>query len=229
MSHKLKDVIRNVSIDCVIFGFEKASLEILLVKRARKPHQGRWALPGGFIKKEELVDAAANRILFETTGINNIYLEEIAVFDGVDRFPYWRVFTIGHFALVSPENYSLSAGVDTTEVKWVKIDELPKLPFDHQKIIDVALTKLRTRVRYRPIGFELLPEKFTLPQLQKLYEAILGKNLDKRNFRKKINKVDLIRKLKEKESNSKTRAAYLYKFDKHNYNKLKERGFIFEL
>lgn len=229
MSHKLKDVIRNVSIDCVIFGFERNALEILLIKRARKPNQGKWALPGGFIKKEELVDAAANRILFETTGINNIYLEEIAVFDGVDRYPDWRVFTIGHFALISPENYSLSTGIDTTEVRWFKIDELPKLPFDHQKIIDVALTKLRSRVRLRPIGFELLPEKFTLPQLQKLYEAILGKNLDKRNFRKKIGKVDLIRKLKEKEPTSKTRAAYLYKFDKHNYNKLKEKGFIFEL
>ncbi len=229
MSHKLKDVIRNVSIDCVIFGFENNSLEILLVKRARNPHQGKWALPGGFIKKEELVDTAANRILFDTTGINNIYLEEIAVFDGLNRYPLWRVFTIGHFALISPENYSISTGIDTTEVKWFKIDNLPKLPFDHHKIIEVALSKLRTRVRYRPIGFELLPEKFTLPQLQKLYEAILGKNLDKRNFRKKINKVDLIRKLKEKETNNKTRAAYLYKFDKNNYNKLKEKGFIFEL
>ncbi|MEW6652773.1 MAG: NUDIX domain-containing protein [Bacteroidota bacterium] len=229
MSHKLKDVIRNVSIDCVIFGFEKNTLEILLVKRARQPHQGKWALPGGFIKKRELIDDAANRILFETTGINNIYLEEIAVFDGVDRYPYWRVFTIGHFALISTENYSLSTGIDTTEVKWFRIDELPKLHFDHNKIIEVALTKLRTRVRYRPIGFELLPDKFTLPQLQKLYEAILGKNLDKRNFRKKISRVDLIRKLKEKEIKSKTRAAYLYKFDKHNYNKLKEKGFIFEL
>jgi len=229
MSHKLKDVIRNVSIDCVIFGFEKNVLEILLVKRARKPNQGKWALPGGFIKKEELVDVAANRILLETTGINNIYLEEIAVFDGVKRYPYWRVFTIGHFALISPENYSITAGVDTTEVKWFKIDELPKLPFDHHEIIDVALTKLRTRVRYRPIGFELLPDKFSLPQLQKLYEAILGKNLDKRNFRKKISKMDLIRKLKEKEVTSKARAAYLYKFDKHNYSKLKEKGFIFEI
>lgn len=229
MSHRIKDIIKNLSIDCVIFGFEKSNLEILLIKRARHPFQGRWALPGGFIKKGELVEHAANRILSETTGLQKIYMEEVAVFDEVDRFPLWRVFTIGHFALIRPEDYMLSTGIDTTEVKWFKIEDIPELPFDHQRILDVALQKLRTRVRYRPIGFELLPGKFTLPQLQRLYEEILGKKLDKRNFRKKINKMNLLKKLKEKEKNNKRRAAYLYKFDKNNYNKLKEKGFIFEL
>ncbi|MGD1007351.1 MAG: NUDIX domain-containing protein [Ignavibacteriaceae bacterium] len=229
MSHILKEVIRNISIDCVIFGFEQSVLEILLIKRAGNPHKGIWALPGGFVKKEELIEDAAKRILEVTTGVSNIYLEEVAVFDRIDRFPLWRVFTIGHFALISPEHYKLSTGIDSTEVKWFKISKLPELHFDHKHIIEVALSKLRSRVRYKPIGFELLPGKFTLPQLQTLYEVILGKKLDKRNFRKKIMKMNLLKRLKEKDQNNIRRAAYLYKFDKHNYDKLKDNGFIFEL
>ncbi|MEW6195919.1 MAG: NUDIX domain-containing protein [Bacteroidota bacterium] len=228
MSHILKDVIRNLSVDCVIFGFENNSLEILLIKRARKPSVGKWALPGGFIKKEELVDDAANRILQETTGIRNIYMEEVAIFDKVDRYPKWRVFTLGYFALISPEKYFISTGVDTKEVKWFKIDELPKLPFDHEEILNTSLEKLRTRVRYRPIGFELLPKKFTLPQLQKLYEVVLGKKLDKRNFRKKISGMNLLINTNEIDIKNKRKAA-LYMFDKKNYNRLKREGFIFEL
>ncbi|MDR3626676.1 MAG: NUDIX domain-containing protein [Ignavibacteriaceae bacterium] len=229
MSHILKEVIKNISIDCAVFGFEQSVFEILLIKRARNPNKGSWALPGGFIKKEELVEDAAKRILEVTTGVSDIYLEEVAVFDEVNRFPLWRVFTIGHFALISPEHYKLTTGIDSTEVKWFRLDELPDLPFDHKHIIDVALSKLRSRVRYKPIGFELLPEKFTLPQLQALYEVILGKKLDKRNFRKKIMKMNLLKQLKEKDKNNVRRAAYLYKFDKYNYNKLKDNGFIFEL
>lgn len=229
MSHILKEIIKNISIDCVIFGFEKQCLEVLLVKRAINPSKGQWALPGGFIKKSELIEHATERILYETTGVKGIYLEEVAIFDKVHRYPTWRVFTIAHFALVSPEFYSLTPGVDTTAVKWFKLNELPRLPFDHKDIIELSLSKLRTRVMYRPIGFELLPEKFTLPQLQKLYEVILGKKLDKRNFRKKLLNMNLLKKLKEKEEGNKTRAAHLYKFDKNNYNKLKNKGFIFEL
>ncbi|MGA7721449.1 MAG: NUDIX domain-containing protein [Ignavibacteriaceae bacterium] len=229
MSHILKEVIKNISIDCVVFGFEQSVLEILLIKRAGNPHKGNWALPGGFIKKEEFIEDAAKRILKVTTGISNIYLEEVAVFDQIDRFPLWRVFTIGHFALISPEHYKLTTGIDSTDVKWFEVSKLPELHFDHKHIIEVALHKLRSSVRYKPIGFELLPEKFTLPQLQTLYEVILGKKLDKRNFRKKIMKMDLLKRLKEKDQNNIRRAAYLYKFDKHNYNKLKDNGFIFEL
>ncbi len=229
MSHILKEIIKNLSIDCVIFGFEKSRLEILLIKRARNPAKARWALPGGFIKKEELVEDSVKRILKATTGLQNIYLEEIKVFDELDRFPLWRVFTIGYFALISPERYKLTTGIDTTEVKWFPLADLPELPFDHKKIIDAALNKLRNRVKHGPIGFELLPLKFTLPQLQNLYETILDKKVDKRNFRKKIMNMYLIRRLKEKDKYNIKRAAYLYKFDVKNYNKFKERGFIFEL
>ncbi len=229
MSHILKDVIKNISIDCVIFGFENTSLEVLLIKRAIKPEKGKWALPGGFVKKDELIRNAAQRILEETTGVKNIYLEEITIFDDINRYPLRRVFTIGYFALVKPEHYKLSTGIDTSEVKWVKLTELPELPFDHNQIVRVALEKLRTRIRYRPIGFELLPEKFTLPQLQTLYEVILGKKLDKRNFRKKLMNMNLLKKLKTTSTNGKRRPAFLYKFDKKNYERLKEKGFIFEL
>jgi ADP-ribose pyrophosphatase YjhB (NUDIX family) len=229
MSHILKDIIKNLSIDCVIFGFEKESLEVLLIKRAINPFKGKWALPGGFILKEENVEGAAQRILKVTTGVEDVYLEEVGVFDGINRYPFWRVFTIAHFALVSPENYFLKPGVDTSAVQWFKLSELPDLPFDHNEILQASLSKLRTRVRYRPIGFELLPEKFTLPKLQKLYEVILGKKLDKRNFRKKLMKMNLLKKLKEKDNENIRRAAFLYRFDKHSYNKLKEKGFIFEL
>ena len=229
MSHILKEIIRNLSIDCVIFGFEKSDLEILLIKRAISPQKGEWALPGGFIKKNELIENATKRILKETTGLDNIYLEEVAVFDKIDRFPVRRVFSIGHFALISPENYRLSTGVDTIEVKWFSLNKLPALPFDHANIIDVALSKLRSRIKYKPIGFELLPTKFTLPQLQNLYEVVAGKKLDKRNFRKKIMKMGLIEKLKEKDINNKKRAAFLYKFDQNNYEKSKKNGFIFEI
>jgi 8-oxo-dGTP diphosphatase len=229
MSHILKNVIKNLSIDCVIFGFEKSRLEVLLTKRAVNPAKGQWALPGGFITKQERLEHATERILYTTTGVRNIYLEEISVFDDVKRYPYWRVFTIGYFALISPEHYALTPGIDSMEVRWFGIHELPQLPFDHYDILHTALKKLRTRVRYRPIGFELLPKKFTLPQLQRLYEVILNRHLDKRNFRKKLAAMNLLKKLKEKDRNSKRRAAFLYQFDKKRYNTLKEKGFIFEL
>lgn len=229
MSHRLEEVIENLSIDCTIFGFERSCLEILLIKRAIEPCQGMWALPGGFIKQGERVEHAALRILEDTTGVKDIYLEEVGVFDELNRYPLRRVISIAYFALISPENYLLTPGNDTYEVKWFKLDELPDLPFDHKEIINGALEKLRKRVRTKPLGFELLPEKFSLPQLQRLYEEILGKTLDKRNFRKKLMKMDLLIKLTEKETNNKKRAAVLYSFDNETYNRLKDNGFMFEL
>ncbi|MBN1302392.1 MAG: NUDIX hydrolase [Melioribacteraceae bacterium] len=230
MPHWLKGVIKNVSTDCVIFGFENSSLEILLYKRAQNPSKGKWALPGGFLKQGELIEEAARRILKDTTGVSDIYLEAVGVFDDLDRFPSWRVFTIGYYALVSPHNYKLIiSGTYTIETKWFRLDELPELAWDHKHILDIALQKLRYRVLHQPVGFELLNKKFTLPQLQNLYEVILARQLDKRNFRKKIIGMNLLKKLNEKDSNNKRRAAYLYKFDEETYRKLLERGFTFEL
>ena len=229
MSHVMKDVITNLSIDCVVFGFERARLEVLLIQRAVSPCKGMWALPGGFVKHEERLMPAADRILQATTGVEGVYLEEVGVFDRLDRYPTWRVFSVGYFALVSPENYPLAPGIDTSAARWFELSELPELPFDHREILDAALDKLRKRVREHPIGFELLPAKFTLPRLQALYEAILGVTLDKRNFRKKILKAGVLERLKELDPESTRRAATLYRFDSQAYERLQEEGLPFQM
>ena len=229
MSHQLEKVIDNLSIDCVIFGFDNGRLEVLLIKRAIEPSKGEWALPGGFILKNEDIDKSAERILKETSGLKDIFMEQLSVFGDVDRYPVRRVITIGYYALVSPDKYILYPGVDTSEVKWFPFSKIPKLPFDHNKIITEAIKKLRDRVKHRPVGFELLPKKFTLPKLQSLYESILAIELDKRNFRKKLLNLNLVIKLDEKEKDNIRRAAYLYKFNKKNYNKLIKKGFNIEL
>jgi hypothetical protein len=172
---------------------------------------------------------AADRILKATTGMEGIYLEEIGVFDRPDRYPERRVITIGHFALVSPENYPLAPGIDTSAVRWFDLAQLPELVFDHREIIDGALEKLRKRIRQRPIGFELLPAKFTLPRLQALYEGILGTSLDKRNFRKKIMRLGVVKQLHETDPESTRRAACLYCFDAEAYEKLKDEGMLFQV
>jgi 8-oxo-dGTP diphosphatase len=229
MVNWLKDAIKNVSSDCVIFGFEDSSLKILLYKRGINPCKGVWALPGGFLKKGELFEEAARRILKATTGVSDIYLEEVAVFDQLDRFQPWRVFTVGYFALVKPGKYKITAtGLDSTEVRWFNYDELPELAWDHKNIVETALKKLRSVVLHKPIGLELMPNKFTLPQLQNLYEVILNRPLDRRNFRKKMIQMNLLKKLDERDPNNKTNAAYLYKFDKRVYNKLITKGFVLE-
>lgn len=229
MANWLTGAIRNASSDCVIFGFEDSSLKILAYKRAKNPCKGAWALPGGFLKKDEHFEEAARRILKATTGVSDIYLEEVAVFDQLDRFPSWRVFTVGYFALVKPGKYEIVAtGLDSLEVKWFKINDLPELAWDHQNIVDTALKKLRVMVLHKPIGLELMPGKFTLPQLQALYESILGKKLDRRNFHKKMTRTSLLKRLDERDPNNKRRAAYLYKFDKNVYNKLITKGFILD-
>ena len=229
MSHILQEVITNLSIDCVMFGFEKSRLEVLLVQRAIDPCQGLWALPGGFMRLQEQVIPAADRILQATTGMEGVYLEEVGVFDRPDRYPGRRVITIAHFALVSPENYVLAPGIDTRAVRWFDLNQLPELPFDHQEIIDGALVQLRKRIRRRPIGFELLPAKFTLPRLQALYEGILGTTLDKRNFRKKLMRLGVVKQLQETDPESTRRAACLYCFDAEAYERLKEEGILFQL
>jgi len=229
VSHKSEKIIDNLSIDCVIFGFDNKGLEVLLIRRAIDPFRGEWALPGGFVLKDEDIDNAAKRILTDTSGIEDIFMEQFYVFGDIDRYPERRVITIGYYALVSPDKYNLHPGLDTSEVNWFPYDQIKKLPFDHNKIINTALGKLRIRVRRQPIGFELLPQKFTLPKLQLLYESILDTKLDKRNFRKKLLKMNLLSKLEEKEKDNVRRAANLYKFDKKNYKKLINKGFNFDL
>jgi len=222
-------LIDAISIDCLIFGFKRAELDILLVQHAEGISKGKWALPGGFIKYSESADDAAMRLLKDLTGVSNIYLEQLKTFGDVGRYPTKRVLTIAYYALVKPENYSIRPGFTASDSKWFKISEVPKLPYDHKEILDYALKHLEHKVRHEPIGFNLVPKKFTLLQLLELYEAILGKTLDKPNFRRKLQKMNLLIQTSEKQNDVSHRAARLFQFDKKNYDKLKEKGFTFEL
>jgi 8-oxo-dGTP diphosphatase len=222
-------IIDTLSIDCLIFGFKKGELDILLVQHGEGISKGRWALPGGWIRYNESVNDAAVRLLHDLTGVSNIYMEQLGVFGDVDRYPQKRVITIGYFALVKPENYKLHAGFTASDANWFKLSEVPGLPYDHNKILNAAVKHLRHKVRHEPIGFNLLPRKFTLHQLQELYEALLETKLDKPNFRRKLMKMNLLAPSKEKQKDVSHRAASLYKFDKRSYDRLKEKGFTFEL
>ncbi|MCV2486821.1 NUDIX domain-containing protein [Flavobacterium sp. SH_e] len=217
-----------ITIDCVIFGFDKGSLEVLLVQHGEGISKGKWGLPGGWIYKKESTDAAAHRLLNELTGLDNIYLEQLKAFGDPDRFPLRRVITIGYYALVKREDYNIKAGFTASDAKWYKINNIPDLIYDHNEILSYSLKNLQNRVRQAPIGFNLLPEKFTLLQLMQLYEEILGIEMDKPNFRRKILHMKLLAALDEKQQDVSHRAAQLYKFDPEIYKKLTEKGFNFE-
>jgi 8-oxo-dGTP diphosphatase len=229
MTHKSSiEVLTEVSIDCIIFGFEDGKLKVLLIQRNIQPEYGKWAIPGGFVYKNESIANSAKRILEELTGVSNIYLEQLLAFGDVDRYPE-RVITITYYSLIKPGNYKLNVGLDAIDAKWFEITDVPELVFDHSLIVNTALGKLKRKSRHEPIGFELLPEKFTLHQIQELYEAIHNKKFDKPNFRRKILHMGLLDQLKETQTGKAHRAPRLYMFDKLKYDKLKEKGFDFEL
>jgi len=223
------DIIDALSIDCLIFGFRNSELDILLIRHAEGISKGRWALPGGWIRYNESIDDAASRLLTSLTGVSNVFLEQLHAFGDVNRYPGKRVITLAYYALINAENYSLSAGFTASEAKWVKIYEVPRLPYDHNKIIKAGFQYLKHKVRHEPLGFNLLPKKFTLHQIQKLYEAILETELDKPNFRRKLLKMNLLVPCDEKQQDVSHRAANFYRFDKKNYKRLMESGFTFEL
>ncbi|MGO4771455.1 NUDIX domain-containing protein [Flavobacterium sp. W22_SRS_FK3] len=221
-------VMNAITIDCVIFGFDKGSLEVLLIQHAEGISKGKWGLPGGWIKKKESTDDAAHRLLNELTALDHIYLEQLKAFGNPDRFPLRRVITIGYYALIKREDYNIQAGFTASDAKWYKINQIPDLIYDHNEILAYSLKHLRDRVRQAPIGFNLLPEKFTLLQLMHLYEEILGIEMDKSNFRRKVLHMKLLAALDEKQQDVSHRAAKLYKFDSEIYTKLTEKGFNFE-
>ncbi|WP_163398484.1 NUDIX hydrolase [Flavobacterium fluviatile] len=221
-------VMNAITIDCVIFGFDQGSLEVLLIQHGEGISKGKWGLPGGWINKKESTDDAAHRLLNELTALDQIYLEQLKAFGNPDRFPLRRVITIGYYALIKREDYNIKAGFTASDAKWYKINEIPDLIYDHNEILTYSLKHLRNRVRQAPIGFELLPEKFTLLQLMHLYEEILGIEMDKSNFRRKILHMKLLGALDEKQQDVSHRAAKLYKFDSEIYTKLTEKGFNFE-
>lgn len=229
MSSDAPEILKNLSVDCVVFGFQNPDLEVLLIRLDVEPERGRWALPGGNICMNEGLDQAAVRVLEELTGVRNIYMEQVSAFGSVNRFPLHRVVTFTYYALVNPEDYYLRAGIKASAVKWFRIGDVPELPFDHDQILSNALNRLKERVRYHPVGFELLPKKFTLTHIQNLYQSILGHELDKRNFRRKILKMNLISKLDEHQKGVAHRLPQLFSFDKRTYVKLRKNGFNFEL
>ena len=218
----------DISIDCVIFGFNNGNLEVLLALHAVGESADKWGLLGGWLNNEESADEAAQRILKELTGLDDIYLEQLKAFTNPNRVPERRVITIAYYTLVNREDYNIKTGITLKDAKWHKIQDVPNLIFDHNEILNFSLSQLRIRVRQVPIGFNLLPEKFTLLELMHLYEEILNIEMDKSNFRRKILKMKLLVALDEKQQDVSHRAAKLYKFDPEIYTKLTQQGFNFE-
>ncbi|MGJ8696053.1 MAG: NUDIX hydrolase [Verrucomicrobiaceae bacterium] len=215
--------------DCVVFGLDEDDLKVLLIQRAIAPFKNQWALPGGFIHVGEDVDTCARRELEEETGLKNIFLEQLATIGTPDRDPREHVVTVAYYALVNLIEHPPIAATDAKNAAWFALDDLPALAFDHADILKLAHQRLRGKVRYQPVGFELLPEKFTLTQLQHLYELILEQTLDKRNFRKKVAKLGILRETDEVEQDVARRAARLYRFDRSRYDDLIQQGINFEL
>ncbi len=221
----------SVTVDCVIFGMDDSyDLRVLLIQRAHDPYAGDWALPGGFVDMDEDLETAARRELEEETGIKDVFVEQLYTFGTPNRDPRGRVISIAYYALINLGEHPITAASDAQQAKWFSINELPALAFDHQTVLDMAIERIRSKVLYKPIGFELLPEKFTLTELQKLYETILGQKLNRRNFRSKILKMGLLQQ-QERQTNVPHRPAYLYKFNKEKYQELSEKvgEFIFEI
>ena len=218
-----------VSVDSVVFAFGERRLRVLLVERGVEPFDRRWALPGDMIRADEDLDTAAGRILRELTGLADVYLEQVASFGTPDRHPAGRVITVAYYSLLRQSGYPAAALGWARRVRYFDADELPPLAFDHRDIIAQCRERLRERVRTRPIGFELLPRRFSLSDLQYLYEAILGTPLDKRNFRKKILAMNVVLDTGDVQENVSHRPAKLYRFDADRYARLRSEGLTFEV
>jgi 8-oxo-dGTP diphosphatase len=218
-----------LAVDVVVFALDEENLQVMLIQRDLIPFEGRWALPGGFVRVDETLAEAARRELQEETGLKDIFLEQLFTFGDLDRDPRERVVTVAYYALVNLAGHDVLASTDARNAAWFPVDDLPKLAFDHEEILQAAHERLKGKVRYQPLGFELLPERFTLRQLQHLYEVILDRELDKRNFRKKVLGMEIVLETKEIEKDVAHRAARLYRFDKRRYDKLTKQGFNFEI
>lgn len=215
-----------VTTDCVVSGFDGTELNVLLVERGFDPFKGFWALPGGFINIDESAEECAKRELFEETGFRDAYMEQLKTYTTPDRDPRERVITIAFYALVKIAE--VKGNDDAADARWFPISSIPNLAFDHEQILRDALARLRERIHFHPIGYDLLPEKFTLKELQNLYEGILGIRFDRRNFAKKMQHLDILTQLDEKAWPTPRRQANLYTFNLKNYNNLKKRGFKLE-
>lgn len=215
-----------IAVDCIIFGFDGNKLKALLIKRGFEPGLGKWSLMGGFVNSNESVNDAASRILTTLTGLDNVYMEQLYCFGNTDRDPGGRVVSVSFFALIKIDDSS-EEQIREHNAKWFLLDGIPPLVFDHKQMIKLAKDRLREKTTNHPVGFELLPHKFTLQQLQSLYEAIYERTLDKRNFTRKIHSLNILHKLKEKEKESSRKGAFYYVFDKKKYEKLDKEGLKF--
>jgi hypothetical protein len=219
-----------VAVDSIIFGFNENEhdLKLLLLKRNFEPEKGKWSLMGGFVSPNESLDGAAQRIVSQLTGLDNVYMEQLYAFGDINRDAGGRIISVAYFSLLRINEHD-SELVKKHGAHWISINDLPEMIFDHQEMVQKALRKLRIRARTQPIGFELLPEKFTIPQLQRLYEAIYQVPFDKRNFRRKLLAMGLLQKLDEKEKETSKKGAFYYRFNRTKYEELIEKGFNFDL
>jgi 8-oxo-dGTP diphosphatase len=216
----------RVTVDVVIFTIRDGALHVLLVRRGAAPFAGRHAIPGGFVHEDESLEDAARRELAEETGVRDVYLEQLYTFGDPGRDPRGRVVTVAYFALIASGATALTAGTDAAEARWFPVTGLPPLAFDHDRILGGALERLRNKLEYTTVGFQLLPAKFTLGDLQAVYEAILGRRLDKRNFRRKIDLLGIVTPLREQRPTGR-KPARLYRFSAARFEKLKDRGILF--
>lgn len=215
-----------IAVDVVLLTIQGGTLKVLLVKRQQAPYRDTWALPGGLVGKDESVDAAALRELHEETNIDNIYLEQLYTFGELNRDPRGRVTTVAYYALVNWQQFQLKARQRVSEANWFSVKRLPKLAFDHERIVNYALERLRNKINYTTVGFQLLSRQFTLTELQRAYEVILGQRLDKRNFRRKMLQLGILKETREFQTIGRQRPARLYTFTEPKVVKLQEKGII---
>jgi len=216
----------RVTVDVVMFTIREQQLQVLLVRRGIPPYEGQWAIPGGFVLEGEGLEAAAARELEEETGVRDVYLEQLYTFGAPERDPRHRVISVAYYALAKLAD-ALAAGTDAAEARWWSAATPPPLAFDHDRILAYAIERLRNKLEYTTVGFQLLPEAFTLTELQAVYEAILGRELDKRNFRRKIELLDILVPVKGAQRGGRTRPAQLYRFAARKFEKLKDKGILF--
>jgi len=229
MSFTYRHARPSVTVDCVVFGLDDEDLKVLLIERDRPPFAGTWALPGGFVEPTETLETAALRELAEETGVSKVFLEQLYSFGEPARDPRDRVITVAYYGLVRRLDHAPRAASDARAVGWFPASRCPPLAFDHAEIVALARQRLQAKLRDQPVGFELLPRKFTLSQIQRVYEAVLERPLDKRNFRKKLLGTGVLMELDETQRDVAHRAARLYRFDRKTYLGLVKRGFHFEV
>lgn len=217
-----------VAVDCIVLGYDGTDLKILLIKRNFEPEKGKWSLMGGFLKENESLFDAAERVLYQLTGLKNVYLEQLYAFGDIDRDSADRVISVAYYALINIRDFNGPTNAKYSGV-WHDLKDVPELIFDHNAMVKRALRRIRRKTKTQPIGFELLPEKFTFPQLLNLYEKIYDRQLDKRNFRKKVLTLNVLDKLEEKDRVNSRKGAFLYTFNKTKYDTLLLNGFVFDV